>query len=257
VSLSSLELWSFLTMVGVLSAGCAEPAVEVGRIEVLEVLPHDTAAYTQGLVFLDRKLYESTGRYGGSSIRRLDPVTGEVLAIHRLDSMYFGEGLAAVRGRLLQLTWKENVAFLYDPATLVPVDTVAIDTFGWGACATADALLMTSGGSVLQRRDLTTWERVGQVQVQHEGSAVWEVNEMECVPPHVYANIFQGSQIIQFEATSGQVVRTFDLASLVPEHVRGSPDAVPNGIAYDPDSDSFYLTGKLWPVMYRVRLADK
>lgn len=237
-----------------LASACGDDGVRPAGLEVLETLPHDPTAFTQGLVFHDGFLYESTGRYGSSGVRRIDPATGEVLAERALGPEHFGEGLAEVEGRLLQLTWKENVAFVYDPATLTPLDTLPFDSFGWGACFDGEQVLTTSGGSILRRHDPETLESRGEVQITEEGEPLWRVNELECVPPHVLGNVFQTEDVVRFDAATGAVVERIDVGPLVPEALRGSPDAVPNGIAWDPGSDSYYLTGKLWPVMYRVRL---
>lgn len=242
---------------GLFAASC-EPAMPVGSVEVLETLSHDTSAYTQGLVFQDGVLYESTGRYGASTVRRVDPATGEVLARVPLPEEYFGEGLAAVDGRLVQLTWQEGVALVYDRETLALEDSVSVPTHGWGLCFDGESLYMTTGSSILYRRDPETLMETGSVQITRGGASLARVNELECVGEHIYANVYQSTDILQIHKGTGEVVAEFDAASLVPAGVaRGDPDRVLNGIAYDPASESFYLTGKLWPVMYRVRLVDE
>jgi glutaminyl-peptide cyclotransferase len=235
--------------------GACSPPIQQGEIEVLEVLPHDTTAYTQGLVFDDGVLYESTGQYGSSTIRRVDPSTGQVLSVEALDSAYFGEGLALLDDRLVQLTWKEHVAFVYDLESLETLDTIPVATFGWGLCSDGQTVFMTGGGSTMYRLDPASWEERDRIQVERDGVPLWEVNELECVGSDIYANVYQSDVIVKIDAASGMVLAEFDAAALVPDHLRGSPDAVLNGIAYDRDSDSFYLTGKLWPVVYRVRLS--
>lgn len=237
-----------------LSVAACGPGVPSGEIEVLETLPHDSMAYTQGLVLHDGVLYESTGRYGSSTVRRVDPGSGEVLARTPLGGEHFGEGLAVVEDRLVQLTWQEDVAFVYDLETLAPRDTVAVEGRGWGLCYDGDVLFSTSGGSIMTRRDPSSLEELGQVQIVRDGVPLWEVNELECVGDVIYANIFQSDDIVRIDKATGEVVAVFDAAGLVPGPLRGSAEAVLNGIAYDEASDTFYLTGKLWPVMYRVRL---
>lgn len=247
--------WSGVALAGALLAvSSCGPAVPSGRIEVLETLPHDSMAYTQGLVFHDGYLYESTGRYGSSTVRRVDPSSGEVLATTPLDESYFGEGLAVVDERLVQLTWQEDVAFFYDLETLSLEDSVGLEGRGWGLCYDGEALYMTSGGSILTRRDPASLEPLDQVQIVRNGVPLWEVNELECVGDFIYANVFQSDDIVQIDKATGEVVAEFAAAGLVPDGLRGSAEAVLNGIARDEESDTFYLTGKLWPVMYRVRL---
>lgn len=244
--------WAGLVVISVSAASCDR--VATGQIEVLETLAHDTTAYTQGLLLRDGFLYESTGRYGSSTLRRLDPATGEVLTRIPLDEAYFGEGLAAVGDRLVQLTWQENVALIYDRETLELREVRDIEGRGWGLCYDGEALHMTSGGSVLRRLDPSSLEPSGDVQVVRGGVPLWQVNELECVGDFIYANVYQTDTIVQIDKATGEVVAEFDAGALVPAPLRGSPDAVLNGIAHDPSSDTFYLTGKLWPVMYRVRL---
>lgn len=241
-------------MAAVFAAGACQSGVAQGRIEILDTLPHDTAAYTQGLVFHDGALYESTGRYGGSTVRRLDPGTGQVLAVDSLAEDYFGEGLAAVDGRLIQLTWRENVALIYDPNPLALRDSVEVSTHGWGLCHDGESLFMTTGNSLLYQRDPGTLEVEGQLQITRDGAPLWEVNELECVGEWIYANVYRSDTIVRIDKETAEVVEEFDAGHLVPPELRGSDDAVLNGIAFDPETDTFYLTGKLWPVMYRVRL---
>ena len=235
-------------------AACGSPVLE-GRIEVLETLPHDSTAFTQGLVFDNGYLYESTGLYGASTIRRVHPQTGAVLMIDSLDQRYFGEGLALIDGRLVQLTYEEHVAFVYDIETLAPSDTLEVETSGWGLCSDGQVAYLTDGGPILFKRDASSWESLGQLQIVRGGVPLWEVNELECVGGHIYANVFETERIVKIDMETGRVVAEFDASALVPAHLRGSSEgAVLNGIAYDQSTDTFYLTGKLWPVMYRVRL---
>jgi glutamine cyclotransferase len=234
-------------------AGC-EAGPEVGTVVVLETLPHDTAAYTQGLVLHRGYLYESTGRYGSSSLRRIDPATGEVQARVPLSEELFGEGLAVVDGRLVQLTWREGVALVYDPATLEVRDTLELPGDGWGLCHDGGSLYQTDGSSILWIRDPATLETRDQLQVRQDDAPLQQVNELECVGDHILANVFQSDEIVRIDKATGEVVARYDASALVPEIHRGSPEAVLNGIAWDPDTDTYYLTGKLWPVLYRVRL---
>lgn len=234
---------------------CAS-GVETGTVEILETFPHDSTAYTQGLLFHDGFLYESTGKYGSSELRRVDPRTGEVVEAVPLDEEFFGEGLARVEDRLVQLTWKEGAAFVYDLATLERERTVDVDTHGWGLCYDGESLYLTSGGSILFRRDPETLEAVGSVQITMDGSPISEVNELECVGEHIYANVFQSTLVVKIDKGTGEVVERFEAAGLVPGPLRGDVEAVLNGIAYDPGSESFYLTGKLWPATFRVRFVS-
>jgi len=255
MGLADLRIGRACLALSLLSAACTGE-VPRGTIELLETLPHDSTAYTQGLVMMGGELFESTGRYGESTVRRLDPSSGATLAVHPLPVEYFGEGLAAHEGRLIQLTWKEHEAFVYDPATLSPEDTLPVDTFGWGLCSDGKDLFTTSGGSILYRREPDSLAPVEEMEITRLGVPFWEVNELECVGASVFGNVFQSTLIVQIDKSTGRITTEYDAGGLVPTSLRGSPDAVLNGIAYDPESDTFLLTGKLWPVMYRVRLSE-
>ncbi len=237
-----------------LMAGCAAPGGSFDTPEVVRSFPHDPGAYTQGLLLHEGLLYESTGRYGESTLREVDPRTGEVLRQIALDSVYFGEGLARVENRLIQLTWKEGRAFVYDIESFEQVGEFEYDTEGWGLCYDGEVLWMTSGSHMLYRRDPDTFALLGGVPVTRNGNPVRQLNELECVGPHVYANLFQTDRIVRIDKRTGSVVAEIDATALIPEGGRPSdPEAVLNGIAYDPNSETFYLTGKLWRTMFEVR----
>jgi len=155
---------------------------------------------------------------------------------------------------VLQLTWQEHVVFVYDAETFDVVDTLDLPTFGWGLCVSGGIAYLTGGGSALYRRSLPEWDDLGFTVMEWNGKLLRDVNELECVGGYAYANIYQSDTIVKIDLATGKVVAEFDASMLVPPHLRASPDAVLNGIAYDPASDSFYLTGKLWPVLYRVRM---
>lgn len=241
-------------LVALVLAACGGD-LPTGSIEILERLPHDPEAYTQGLLFADGVLYESTGKYGESDVRRVDPATGEVLARWDLGDEHFGEGLALVGDRLLQLTWRERIVLSYDTSLAAP-DTLEFPGDGWGACFDGETLWTTSGGSVMFARDPETLASIDQLRVERDGSAVFQVNELECVGPHIYANVYQTDDLIKIDTATGEVVAAWNLAALVPPEFVGAAEEVPNGIAHDPATDTFYLTGKWWPVMYRVRLTE-
>ncbi len=246
-----------LTLFGsLISSACDSSSVLTGRVEVLETLPHDTLSYTQGLLLHEGELYESSGRYGASAVRRVDPASGQIRAMSALGEEHFAEGLALIEDRLLLLTWKERVAFRYS-LDFAEIDTLEFASDGWGACYDGTSLHTTSGGSALTARDPITLQARNSVQVSRGDEAVWEVNELECVGEFIYANVYQTTSILKIEAATGRVVMEWDIADLVPPDLRGSADAVANGIAHDPATDSFYITGKLWPVMYRVRLIEE
>ena len=237
-----------------LLVACAAAPTELS-VEVLERLPHDSGAFTQGLLLEEGLLYESTGLYGRSSLREVDPETGEVLRIRRLDPQLFGEGLALVEDRLIQLTWRAGSALIYDLETFEPLGSLDYEGEGWGLCFDGASLWMSDGSATLFRRDPQTFEVLGRVAVTLDGEPVTRLNELECVGDHVYANVWQTDEIVRVVKESGRVDAVIDASDLLPPQMRAvlSPDAVLNGIAYDSRNDRFLITGKLWPSLFVVR----
>jgi glutamine cyclotransferase len=190
-------------------------------------------------------LVESTGRYGRSDRRRVDLATGEVLASEPLPDDHFGEGLTVVGDRLIQLTWQEGIAHVADADTLAPLDTWRYDGEGWGLCHDGDRLVMSDGSATLRFRDADTFTETGAIEVTRDGEPVTRLNELEC-------NVWGATDIVAIDPASGEVRAVVDASALVPDGVDG--DAVLNGIARRPGRETFWLTGKLWPVLYEVEL---
>ena len=232
------------------------PPVAELAYEVERVLPHDAGAYTQGLLIHDGIFFESTGRYGRSEVRRVDVATGEVLLGRALATNHFGEGLARVGERLIQLTWKAGLALVYDAATLDSLDTFRYRGEGWGLCHDGESLYMSNGSDTLQRRDPDTFDLLGRIEVTRTGSPVRSLNELECVGNHVYANIHRSSDIVRIDKLTGVVTGVLDARALTRASGRpANPEAVLNGIAHDPRTGTFHVTGKLWPVMFEIDIA--
>jgi glutamine cyclotransferase len=239
-----------------------ETGVPVLEVEVLTTVPHDTASYTQGLVWDEGVLYEGTGIVGQSEIAELDPATGETVRSTPSDPAHFGEGLALVDDELVQITWQDGVATRYDVATFEPVGEHRYEGEGWGLCFDGERLVMSDGSPTLTFRDPVTFEETGTVEVTLDGEPVEELNELECVTetangaPRVYANVWHTDTIVAIDPASGEVTTVIDAAPLrdLLEPAITYEEAVLNGIAHDPDADTFWLTGKLWPQLFEVRL---
>ena len=239
------------------SGGCEHPVAQL-EYELRRTLPHDPEAYTQGLLIHDGVFYESTGQYGESDVRQVDIATGRVLRIHSLGEEHFGEGLALVGDRLVQLTWKAGLAFVYDAATLAPVDTLAYEGEGWGLCHDGESLFMSDGSGTLQRRDPGTFDLVEEIRVTRDGFSVRNLNELECVGDHIYANIYMKDEIVRIDKVSGEINGVLDAFSLSVYGGRpADAGAVFNGIAYDSASGTFYVTGKLWSSMFEIAIAGE
>lgn len=228
--------------------------------EIVEAIPHDTEAYTQGLELSDGRLFESTGLVGASSIREIDPATGEVLRITDVDDV-FAEGLTVFESAdgtpdtALQLTWQNGTAYRYDAETFAVLETYAYDTQGWGLChdLATDQLVMSDGTSTLQIRDVDDFSVIRTVDVTFSGVPIAELNELECVGGRVWSNIWKSSLIIEIDPTNGMVTSVLNAQSLTPEGYAGRTGDVLNGIAYDAQDGTYLITGKRWPVIYRVR----
>lgn len=225
---------------------------------VLDVRPHDTGAYTQGFLIYDGFLYESTGRNGFSTLRQVDPLTGDVLRSIDVPEEYFAEGLERVDDRLIQLTWKSEVAFVYDLETFEKIGEYTYSGEGWGLCTDGEYLFMSDGTPFIDMRDRDTFEPIVSFLVTVQGSLVERLNELECVGDYIYANIWQTDFIVKIDKQNGVVVEVIDASNLLTEEERlalGDQDVL-NGIAYLPDTDTFLLTGKHWPNMYEVQFVE-
>lgn len=212
---------------------------------------HQPDAFTQGLLWHDGRLYESTGLEGRSSVRRVNPLTGEVERQLDLDEQIFAEGLARVDDRLVQITWQDGLAFVYDLETFEKRAEFEYEGEGWGLCYDGTRLIMSDGSDELFFRDPDTFEEIGHVAVTKAGRPLRRLNELECVDGVVYANIWQRNEIVRIDPTTGRVTATIRVEDLLEPHERRGIDVL-NGIAYMPDSGHFMITGKLWPAAFEV-----
>ena len=219
---------------------------------VVNEYPHDTDAFTEGLVFDGGFLYESTGLYGNSSLRRVDLGTGDVLQRVSLQSQYFGEGIAVVGNKIIQLTWREHVGFVYDRASFGLLEEFQYPTEGWGLTYDGSRLIMSDGSANLYFLDPVTFQRVGQVAV-HDTGPVNELNELEYINGTVYANVWGEEKIAVINPQNGQVTAWIDLAG-IQDLKNMDPNNVLNGIAYDANGDRLFVTGKMWPHIFEIKL---
>ncbi|WP_245587855.1 glutaminyl-peptide cyclotransferase [Desulfovibrio inopinatus] len=221
--------------------------------EVIQMLPHDKTAFTQGLVVHKGKLFESTGRYGRSSVRQIDPITGNKEKEYRLSRDVFGEGLTLYRDRLFQLTWRAGVVFEYRLKDLEPVGEWPLPTQGWGATVFDDMVVVSDGSDTLSFYDPNTFQLMKSIHVHDGDVAVLELNELESFCGYILANVWHKNDIAVIEPQNGQVVAWIDLSFLEGlQPGRRSAEAVLNGIAYDQNHGLLYVTGKLWPQIYVI-----
>jgi glutamine cyclotransferase len=227
--------------------------VPVYLYRVVNVYPHDSDAYTQGLVYEDGTLYEGTGLWGESSLRRVDLGSGEVLQIYRLPGQYFGEGIAIVGDRIVQLTYQSQIGFVYDRATFELVDTFGYPTQGWGLTYDGTHLIMSDGSDVLYFLDPTTFLEVGRVAVQDRGRPIFRLNELEYIHEEIYANVYQTDLIARIDPLTGDVTAWINLTGLLAKEEVAQAEVL-NGIAYDAQGDRLFVTGKFWPKLFEIEL---
>ena len=201
------------------------------------------------------RLYEGSGLRGESTLREVDPQTGVVDRSIAIDRPYFGEGIAVVDDRIIQLTWQEHTAFVYQLSDFKRLTTFSYDTEGWGLCDDGMRLVMSDGSNQLYFRDRSTFALKGKVSVTNNGTPVDQLNELECVNGQVYANVWQTDTIVRIDPSNGNVTALIDAAGLLGADA-GAVDVL-NGIAYDPTTKTFLLTGKLWPTMFEVRFVPR
>lgn len=223
---------------------------------VINQYPHDPQAYTQGLIFHEGYLYESTGLRGYSSLRKVDLESGEIVQMTKLDSPLFAEGLTLWNKTLVQLTWQEQIGFLYNLEDFSLIDTFSYSTEGWGLTQDGSNLIMSDGTSSLFFLDPNTLEVVRTVEVSDDGTPVTHINELEYILGEVYANIWQTNTIARIDPFTGLVKGWIDLDGLLPVGVSPGSVDVLNGIAYDPAHDRLFVTGKLWSYLFEIALVD-
>lgn len=240
-------------MVQTYGARIAPPTLYVP--EVHAVYAHDTDSFTQGLVWHEGIFYESAGLYGESDVREVVPETGEVLRQRDVAPEFFAEGLALVDDRLIQITWKESTAFVYDRETFEPRGEYTYETEGWGLCYDGTRLVMSDGTSLLYFRDPETFEVIGTREVVLAGQPQTYLNELECVDGKVYANIWTTDYIVVIDPHNGRIEGVIYAGGLLTDSERVGADVL-NGIAYNPETARFYITGKKWPKLFEVTFTE-
>jgi glutamine cyclotransferase len=234
------------------SGQTGDPSIYGYRI--VNVYPHDSRAFTQGLVYHDGFLFESTGLHGRSTLRKVRLETGEVLQQYSLGAKYFAEGLTDWGDRLIQLTWQSGIGFVYDLRTFTVQREFNYLGEGWGLTHDRERLIMSDGSSNLRFLDPATFKEIGRLSVRDKGEPVENLNELEFVRNDVFANVWHTDRIAIIEPRSGQVMGWVDLSGLLSNRDRTNSEAVLNGIAYDTGGDRLFVTGKLWSNLFEIRL---
>jgi glutamine cyclotransferase len=224
--------------------------------KIINEYPHDIASYTQGLEFYNGELYESTGQYGQSKLRRVDYKTGEVLKNVNLPNQYFGEGLTVMKNKLYQLTWRENTGFIYDVKTLVKTGTFKYGNSkeGWGLCNDGVYLYKSDGTDKIYTLDATNFTEQSYIEAYTNNGKIASLNELEWIDGHIYANIYQRNGVAIINPKNGAVDGVIDFSPLKDKVTQHPKLDVLNGIAFNPETNTIFVTGKEWDKLFEVEV---
>jgi glutaminyl-peptide cyclotransferase len=262
-----ISMRALVLALSVAICGCG-PSMEAGSTpeytyQIVHTYPHDRGAFTEGLFYLNGFLYEGTGMEGFSDIRKVKLETGEVLQKHVISEAYFGEGIIAWKDRLIELTWKTGIGFIYDLNTFALQKEFHYAGEGWSLTTDGKRIIMDDGTAQIRFWDTETLQETGRITVTDQGQPVEHLNELEWVKGEIYANIWMTDKIARIDPVSGKVVGWIDCTGLLPPQDRiDIPDSpqqtdVLNGIAYDAKGDRLFVTGKRWPKLFEIKLVKK
>jgi len=250
----------FGVAVGLLAAlclaapGCSRASVPKYGYQVVNTFPHDRGAFTEGLVYLQGALFEGTGLNGSSTLRQVDLRTGRVVRQISLSSEYFGEGITVLGGKVYQLTWQSHQGFIYDLATFARVGGFTYTGEGWGLTTDGKVLIMSDGTNQIRFIDPTDFHVIRSIPVFLAGKPLTNLNELEYVQGEIYANVWQTPIVVRIAPADGKLTGTIDFSGLLQLSDYDAHTDVLNGIAYDPEGNRLFVTGKNWPKLFEVRL---
>jgi len=226
--------------------------------KIIKTLPHDTSSYVEGLEYHDGFFYESAGDYGYSSLRKVEPNTGKILQMVPIDKKYFAEGMTVVGDKIVQLTYKEKVGFVYDKATFKKLSEFAYTTGreGWGLAFDGDKILNTDGSNTIFFLDKNNYNRIGSIDVYDNKGPIENLNELEYIDGKIYANVFLTNHILIINPNNGAVEGKVDLSAIVPKTSGDESNNVLNGIAWDAKGKRLFVTGKKWPKLFEIKLQN-
>jgi len=246
----------FLILILLLTAAPKLKAEEIKKLDyqILTSYPHDPQAFTQGLEIYNDQLFEGTGLYGRSSLRKVELNSGRVMKKINLDKKYFGEGITILNDKIYQLSWKENTVFVYD-LNFKLITSYTYQGEGWGLANDGQNLIMSNGSQYLFIRDPENFKIIKKIEVKSGEKQIKNINELEYHAGFIFANIWQTDYIIKINAANGNAEAYLDLEGVLETDYKGEIDVL-NGIAYDPQADNFLVTGKLWPKIYRIEIFE-
>jgi glutamine cyclotransferase len=257
ISISSLLVASFVMMLK--RFWDSEPLEKTPiyyRYRVINTYPHDHKAFTQGLIYHEGVLYESTGKWGQSSLRQVDLETGQVLRIHHLPNRYFAEGMTVWQNKIIQLTWRSKIGFVYNLKNFEPLTHFTYPTEGWGMTHDGEKLIMSDGTDKLYFLNVDTFETIGFIRVRDQNIPIAKLNELEYIEGEIFANVWMSDLIVRISPQTGQVLGWIDLSglkSLLSKTTLPKPNVL-NGIAYDRTNKRLFVTGKFWPQLFEIQL---
>lgn len=220
---------------------------------IVNAYPHDKNAFTEGLAYDNGNLYESTGLQGYSTLRRVELQTGTILQTHTLENQYFGEGITIYNNKIIQLTWRSQKAFIYDKETLSPLSEFTYPTEGWGITHDGNSLIMSDGTATLHFLNPETYQETNSIEVHDNNGPVTQLNELEYINGTIYANIWTQEKIAIINPQTGQIKAWINLTGITQTENLDANDVL-NGIAYDPNQNRLFITGKLWSQLYQITL---
>jgi len=233
------------------------PAAPTDTYRIVKTYPHDRDAFTQGLEYRDGFLYEGTGMVGRSSLRKVELATGRVLSKYDLPQPFFGEGITVLNQQILELTWTTQTGFIYDKSTFKLLRSFSYAGEGWGLTNDGKQIYMSDGSAQIRVWDPVSLKEVRRITVKDGAAPVTQLNELEWVKGEIYANVWMTDRIARISPADGRVLGWIDLSGILSQPERSSPDAVLNGIAYDAAADRLFVTGKLWPKIFEIKLVPK
>ena len=264
--MAAMRNFLLILLSAVCCTGCRPPSAGTQMVssapvkqytcQVVRTFPHDTRCYTQGLVYDDGVFYETGGLYGESVLRKVQPETGVATRFADLSPQLFAEGLALFGDRLLMLTWREHVAYVFDKQTFRMVRAMDCPTEGWGAVFDGTDFIVSDGSSTLYRRDTATFAEKGRIYVTEDGSPVSALNELEIIEGEIWANVYMTDRIVRIDPATGHVTGSIDCRGLLLPADRKPDTDVLNGIAYDSVGKRIFITGKKWPKLFEIKLSE-
>lgn len=256
---NAIAALTFVSLLVILLQSCAQTGgreTPTYTYRVVRVYPHDANAFTQGLIYLEGYLYESTGLHGKSTVRKVHLETGKVLQEHSLPRQYFGEGLTNWGPDLLQLTWKTNTGFVYDRRTFKVRRSFSYSGEGWGLANDGTSLIISDGTATLRFLDPRSLKEIDRLTVRDRGQPIIDLNELEYIRGEIYANVWQTDRIARISPRTGEIVGWIDLRGLLSPREIAASDVL-NGIAYDSEKDRLFITGKLWPKLFEIKVVPR